>query len=878
MSASRRKQKPSKVSNPPVSELRDKAVSKPARPAISRRRKWLYRLTTAVIAPLLFFAILETGLRLGGYGYSTAFFIGSDTDGTYTTNPRFGWRFFPRSLARKPVRSSITAKPEGTVRIFVLGSSAAQGVPEPSFSFGRILEVMLRERYPEMKFEVINAAMTAINSYVTLEIARDCAAHQPDLFIVYMGNNEIVGPYGPGTVFQQWSPSLRFIRANIWVKSTRLGQLLGNAVRYFRSHESNSEAWRGMEMFMDNQVSADDPRLATVYSNFRRNLVDICSIAKRAGAGTILSTVPVNLEDCPPFASQHRSDLSAEELAKWKSIYQTGIEKEANRQWAEAIKQYEAAARIDDHYAELSYRMGRCFAAEERFKDARERFILARDLDVLRFRADSRINEAIREVAANQEAVGVHLLDAECAFAENDLAPHGIPGANLFYEHVHLTFNGNYLLARTVLEQVEATLPQMTSRKQAPVPSKEQCSELLALTAWDEYQLADEMMAMTSRPPFINQLDNGVSQAEKRKQIEALGKNAKTPNTLLEVREVYEAALKKAPKDWNLHHRLGALMMENGQPDTAAEHFIIAQKLNPFEPLLYIDSGEAAQKCGRMNDAIADFRKALELEPGYAMAHFKLGVAFATRGEFAQAITHYRKSLEIDPQNALGRYDLGVALYSSKKIDEAVVQFQKALEIDPTFAMARYYLGVVNDKRGLIDEAISQYREALEIDPNIALAHLNLGIDLFDQGWTDKAIVHYRKALEIDPRCAIAAFNLGVALAGRGQLDEAILQYQKALEIDPKYLNAHLNLGCIQASRGQIDEAILQFRKALDIDPRCAMAYFNLGKTLVIRGQTDEAITQFRKALEIKPGFTDARKNLDDALIGHLPSPGRNSP
>ena len=85
-------------------------------------------------------------------------------------------------LARDPHPCTLSAKPAGTVRIFVLGESAAMGTPDPSFNFGRILGVMLREQYPGMQFEVVNGAMTAINSYVTREIARDCAARQPDLF------------------------------------------------------------------------------------------------------------------------------------------------------------------------------------------------------------------------------------------------------------------------------------------------------------------------------------------------------------------------------------------------------------------------------------------------------------------------------------------------------------------------------------------------------------------------------------------------------------------------------------------------------------------------------------------------------------------------
>ena len=86
------------------------------------------------------------------------------------------------------------------------------------------------------------------------------------------------------------------------------------------------------------------------------------------------------------------------------------------------MQKYEAAARIDDRFAELQFRLGRCLAAEGRSAEARERFVLARDLDALRFRADSRINAIIREVAAEQEAAGVRVVDAEQALAKSDLA------------------------------------------------------------------------------------------------------------------------------------------------------------------------------------------------------------------------------------------------------------------------------------------------------------------------------------------------------------------------------------------------------------------------------------------------------------------------
>ena len=179
----------------------------------------------------------------------------------------------PAGLATQPHPCTLSAKPAGTVRIFVLGGSAAQGFPDPSFSFGRILAVMLGQQYPGRQFEVVNAAMPAINSHAALEIARDCAAHQPDLFLVYMGNNEVIGPYGPGTVFQRWSPSLGMIRASLWVKSTARRPIAGRRVHGPRA-ATTSAVDRGpsMEMFLGNPVPADDPRLTAVYDNYRRNL------------------------------------------------------------------------------------------------------------------------------------------------------------------------------------------------------------------------------------------------------------------------------------------------------------------------------------------------------------------------------------------------------------------------------------------------------------------------------------------------------------------------------------------------------------------------------------------------------------------------------
>ena len=91
------------------------------------------------------------------------------------------------------------------------------------------------------------------------------------------------------------------------------------------------------------------------------------------------------------------------------------------------------------------------------FARAQQHFLRGRELDTLRFRADSKINDINRTVAA---ATGAELVDAESIFAKG--SPDRLIGSELVYEHVHLTPEGNYLLARAMFLQIASKLPSQT--------------------------------------------------------------------------------------------------------------------------------------------------------------------------------------------------------------------------------------------------------------------------------------------------------------------------------------------------------------------------------------------------------------------------------
>jgi len=354
---------PPMAPRPPLSHL----------PAAGWKRNVL-RAVLAVGAPALLLAAAEGGLRLAGYGYPTSYFVMTDDGHTLAPNRRFGWQFMRRETATQPYPATMPArKPAGVRRIFTVGESAAQGTPAPAFGFGRILEEMLRERFPGSRFEVVNVAVRGINSHVVRLVVRECARLEPDAFLVYMGNNELVGLHSPSPDGLNVTPCLRLLRLGQCVKRAKLAQMIENLIRAVRK-DAAKRPEQDMAFFRRRRLAADDPRRQAVYGNLRANLEDICGAARRAGAKVIVSTMAANLQDFPPLASLHRANLAPAELAAWESAWAQATNAEARGQSAAALTNYLDAARLDDRFAELRFRLARRALAAGQKEAAQKHF------------------------------------------------------------------------------------------------------------------------------------------------------------------------------------------------------------------------------------------------------------------------------------------------------------------------------------------------------------------------------------------------------------------------------------------------------------------------------------------------------------------------
>jgi len=823
-----------------VAKNRRKKRSSPAAPAATGQtdpaepvkswmvgwKLWLFRVVAFVGAPLFFFGLLELVLRIAGTGYPTSFLLTSSVrdQKMFVQNNQFGWRFFGRDLARWPYPLSIPqAKPTNTIRILVLGESAARGEPQPDFGLPRVLEAMLSLRYPGTHFEVVNAAMVAINSHAILPIARDCVRAGADIWVVYMGNNEVVGPFGAGTIFGSQSQPLPLIRASLAAKATRTGQLLDSISQGIHSSRNADTVWGGMTMFLDQQIRADDSRMAGVYHNFERNLADILQAGKRSGAGIALSTVAVNLKDCPPFASAHRPGMSEADKSKWENLYHQGSAAQEAGRLDEAEARFREAATLDDTFAELRFRQGECALARTNVVQAQAHYQAARDFDTLRFRCDSRLNDLIRRAVTNSAGPQLMLADSERAFAQR--STNGLPGQKFFYEHVHLTFDGNYLLALTIAEQVKKLLPKwVVQRESAPDwASPDSCARRLGRSAWQEVAALNSIHATLNDPPFTGQLHH--SDQMRRLERELAQRSAvRTPAGLAAALETAESALKAAPDDAALYEQVANLKRASGDFAGAAAAAKHELELLPSDSEGWALLGSILARQGQIDEAATAFRRAFHFGPQGIKSNLQLADSLAMLGKQDEAIHEYRRILAHKPGYVPALLQLGQVLEKLGKQSEAEECFRlalsnRSLRLPELMDMAEFF-----QRRGKFQAAATVYLDALKLNSADARAQLGAARNLASLGRYDEAGTHSTEALRLAPESVEAHLMHGVVLWKLGHGSDAQAQFQEALRLQPDSLDARINLGMVFAQQGHAVESLRLFDQVLERDPGNAVA------------------------------------------------------
>ena len=579
---------------------------------MSNTRNTLFTIITVVVIPLLFFVLVEFALRLMGVGTHYQYFNQIDIDGEafYQENPDFADQFYPPSLNVGPLQNTFAAeRSDDRLRVFVLGGSAAMGFPHKNHGVDRLLATQLRALFPNRDVEVVNTAMTSVNSHVVYQVAQTLPSESADVAVILMGNNEVVGPYGPGTFNQNFLSSLSAIRALQALKRTRLWQLLDSSLAEVQSSDAKADLeWQGMQMFVDNGVAEDDPRMSAVYEHFEGNLRDIVDTLHAKGMHVVLSTVPVNLRQSAPFLSIGRDDLSASDEANLTALRERAEAQALNGRWREAQDLWQKAIALDAGHADSHFQLATSLEKLGEFALARTHYERALDLDGLRFRADTRINTIIERVAREYDSRNVSFVHSSKGF-DRASAPYA-PGWDLLVEHVHYDFSGNAVLARIFARAIARHLSPTTPPK---LLKPEEVAARIGFPNHETIENLKNLQGMAKQPPFPGQSNYQDYLAFLATELSSVTAEVGEPKDVVRRRQ---QVLVDGEGDWKLHFEMTALARHLKNKQAQYYHLDQLFKLYPHNRESYINRATLLSQDGRWAEVIPLLERSLSYTRG----------------------------------------------------------------------------------------------------------------------------------------------------------------------------------------------------------------------------------------------------------------------
>ncbi|MBN2699458.1 MAG: tetratricopeptide repeat protein [Bacteroidales bacterium] len=727
----------------------------------SSGRELLFKLIMVVL-PVLILLLFEGVLRIAGYGDRLDLFITNPVEGYekyLIVNPEIGKKYFQKFEYTAPANDIfLKEKPESTFRIFVMGSSVVYGFPyERNLMFSRIMQQRLDEAYPGRSIEVVNTAITAINSFTLLDFMDEILKQEPDAILIYAGHNEFYGAFGIGS-HETMSRNRFLTRLHIAFMDSRIYQLIRNAVSATARSIAGDREGGVHGTLMKRVVKNSDILLYSEEYNvamkrYRQNMEAILKKAGKRKIPVFIGELVSNIHGMEPFNS-----IPAETLEAAIDVFRKARAAEKNGDFEEAL--------------ELYYR--------------------AKDLDCIRFRASEDVNRMINTLSEDYHAYMVPLLKVF-----QDHSARRFIGNNLMTEHVHPNVDGNFLMAETFFDCIVQSgilgKPDQTRSHTA-----EYFRRNYGYTALDTLLAYHRVRNLKGYWPFVMDEQEGYDYRITYRP------GSHTDSLAFSVMK--DPGLQLADVRPDLARRYE----RSGQIFEAYCEYEALLRMNPYIAVNYRDAATCLLKMEDLPPALMYFQKSLEYEESF-YACFRMGEIYLIMGDYSSAIRYFEKAFHLAPEE--NKINVAAKLYTAcvyagktKQAGDLASELRRAnaagyLDIPPKHYVFSNYIPF--QTRDRVVQAMQMVREDREEE---ALALLESSLQTYDshmanrmigeiylkQGDREKALDYLNKVYEhfrFDPGF-LHHFVL-LYLADK-DIENARRNLEEIRRLDPDY--AHLEL------------------------------------------------------------------------------------
>ena len=258
--------------------------------------------------------------------------------------------------------------------------------------------------------------------------------------------------------------------------------------------------------------------------------------------------------------------------------------------------------------------------------------------------------------------------------------------------------------------------------------------------------------------------------------------------------DCFYQCLAHTPNDAGLYAQAGDAAAALGSYDQAAALYqeALRREFKNFE--VFHNLGLALAKLGQHAAAIQNYQRALSINPNFVNAYYNLGVVLQDQGEHGRAIVNYRHALRLRPDHPSTLFNLGVALQQQGELAEARLLYEGVLKVKPDHRGALYNLARLLQDAEELEKASELFKLLLNLAPEHPQAYYWLGKALHDLWRLEEAVSYLQAGIKYYPQNAALYNLLAYVFNNLTRHSDAIASCKLALTIKPNFWQAHSNL------------------------------------------------------------------------------------
>lgn len=317
---------------------------------------------------------------------------------------------------------------------------------EERLSIPLLVDFFLKGKVDDRPVRSVNLAAPGRDSEYNLNklkiLLKNKRARSPDLIVFYGGHNEFlkytVPPVKPQNVKEHIKCWLR--KHSLFYK-----------IRYHLKHRPKYSLEIDERKFFDTPLVSESKH-TEIFETYRKNVSKMLELADNSNVPMIIPNLTVNVSSWGPNRSVYTGNVKDQDL--FEKLYIEGRQKENNGLYLDAIKSYIKTLKFCNTFAEVYYRLGKCYYKTGDYDKAWGAFTLAIDFDQNPIMGFNLPNLMLRELSQKYD---VNFIDTAEIFRTR--SPNRVTDYSLFVDYCHPNIKGYMLLSYAIAEEIKQVFP-----------------------------------------------------------------------------------------------------------------------------------------------------------------------------------------------------------------------------------------------------------------------------------------------------------------------------------------------------------------------------------------------------------------------------------